>query len=66
MARHFAGRLAGEEEKINRQIKLGFELVAGRPPSTKEQNLLAEYASEHGMANLCRSLFSLSEFAFID
>jgi hypothetical protein len=66
MARHFADRLAGEEEKINRQIKLGFELVAGRPPSTKEQNLLAEYASEHGMANLCRSLFSLSEFAFID
>ena len=65
MARHFADRLAGEE-KINRQIKLGFELVAGRPPSTKEQNLLAEYASEHGMANLCRSLFSLSEFALID
>ena len=66
MARHFAGRLAGEEEKITRQIELGFELVAGRPPSVEEQNLLVEYASEHGMANLCRSLFSLSEFAFID
>ena len=66
MARHFAGRLAGEEAKITRQIELGFELVAGRPPSAKEQNLLSEYASEHGMANLCRSLFSLSEFAFID
>ncbi len=66
MARHFAGRLAGEEEKITGQIELGFELVAGRPPSVEEQNLLVEYASEHGMANLCRSLFSLSEFAFID
>ena len=66
MARHFADRLAGEEEKITRQVELGFELVAGRPPSAEEQNLLAEYASEHGMANLCRSLFSLSEFAFID
>ena len=66
MARHFADRLAGEEEKITRQVGLGFELVAGRPPSAEEQNLLSEYASEHGMANLCRSLFSLSEFAFID
>jgi len=66
MAKHFADRLSGEEEKITRQIQLGFELVAGRPPSAEEQNLLAEYASEHGMANLCRSLFSLSEFAFID
>jgi len=25
-----------------------------------------QYAEEHGMANLCRSLFSLSEFSFID
>ena len=66
MARHFADRLASEEEKITSQVELGFELVAGRPPSAKEQNLLAEYASEHGTANLCRSLFSLSEFAFID
>ena len=66
MARHFADRLAGEEERITRQVELGFELVAGRRPSAEEQNLLAEYASKHGMANLCRSLFSLSEFAFID
>ena len=66
MASHFADRLAGEEERITRQVRLGFELVAGRPPSAEEQNLLAEYASEHGMANLCRSLFSLGEFAFID
>ena len=66
MASHFADRLAGEEERITRQVRLGFELVAGRTPSAEEQNLLAEYASEHGMANLCRSLFSLSEFAFID
>ena len=52
MARHFAGRLAGEEAKITGQIELGFELVAGRPPSVEEHNLLVEYASEHGMANL--------------
>ena len=59
MARHFADRLAGEEEKITRQVELGFELVAGRPPSSEEQSLLSEYASRHGMDNLCRSLFSL-------
>jgi len=32
----------------------------------KNITCLVQYAEKHGMANLCRSLFSLSEFAFID
>ena len=66
MSQHFADRLAQEGKGIGYQIKAGFELVAGRPPNTEEYKLLVQYGEKHGMANLCRSLFSLSEFSFID
>ena len=66
MSQHFANRLAHEGKGSGYQIKAGFKLVAGRPPNPEEYQLLVQYAEEHGMSNLCRSLFSLSEFAFID
>jgi len=66
MSQHFANRLAQEGKGSGYQIKAGFELVAGRLPNPEEYQLLVRYAEEHGMANLCRSLFSLSEFSFID
>ena len=66
MSQHFANRLAHEGKGSGYQIKAGFKLVAGRLPNPEEYQLLVQYAEKHGMANLCRSLFSLSEFAFID
>ena len=66
MSQHFADRLAEEGKGSGYQIKAGFELVSGRPPNAEEHRLLLEYAEKHGMPNLCRSLFSLSEFSFID
>jgi hypothetical protein len=66
MSQHFANRLAQEGKGSGYQIDAGFELVAGRLPNPEEYQLLVQYAEEYGMANLCRSLFSLSEFAFID
>ena len=66
MAQHFADRLANEGKGIGHQIKAGFELIAGRPPNPEEYELLVQYSEKHGMPNLCRTLFSLSEFSFID
>ncbi len=66
MSQHFANRLAQEGKGSGYQIKAGFELVTGRLPNTEEYKLLVKYEEKHGMTNLCRSLFSLSEFAFID
>ena len=66
MSQHFANRLAQEGKGSGYQIKAGFELVAGRLPNPEEYQLLVQYEEKHGMANLCRSLFSLSEFSFID
>ncbi len=66
MSQHFAERLTNEVSGMENQVRAGFELVTGRSPNTEEHRLLLEYADKHGTPNLCRSLFSLSEFAFID
>jgi len=66
MARHFADRLNKERDSLKDQVRRGYELLIGRAPVPEEENLLVAYAKEHGLNNLCRSLFSLSEFAFID
>jgi hypothetical protein len=66
MARHFASRLEKEAKDLTEQVKRGHLLVTGRVPSKEEENLLMEYAGEHGLQNLCRALFNLSEFTYLD
>ena len=66
MARHFASRLEKEADEVAEQVKRGHFLVTGRVPTKEEENLLMEYASRHGLQNLCRALFNLSEFTYLD
>lgn len=66
MARHFASRLEKEADELSKQVKRGHLLVTGRVPSNEEENFLMEYAGEHGLQNLCRALFNLSEFTYLD
>ena len=37
-----------------------------RAPSAEEKANLTTYAEQHGLANACRVLFNLNEFAFVD
>jgi hypothetical protein len=66
MARHFASRLEKEAVDMAEQVKRGHFLVTGRIPTKEEENLLMEYTSRHGLQNLCRALFNLSEFTYLD
>jgi len=66
MARHFASRLEKEADDLAEQVKRGHLLVTGRVPAKAEENLLTEYARKHGLPNLCRTLFNLSEFTYLD
>ena len=66
MARHFASRLEKEADDVAGQVKRGHLLGTGRVPTKEEENLLVEYASRHGLQNLCRALFNLSEFTYLD
>ena len=66
MARHFATRLEKEAGDLGGQVRRGHFLVTGREPATEEAGLLLAYARNHGLQNLCRALFNLSEFTYLD
>ena len=66
MAKHFAARVAKEASAPPAQIDLAFRLALGRPPSAKEAEAMSGYVREHGLTNLCRLIFNLNEFNFVD
>ncbi len=66
MAEAFAARLQREHKDLESQIRQAMALVTQRPANETEVDELVAYARKHGLANLCRLLFNLSEFLFID
>ena len=66
MARRFASRVEQEAGDLESQVQRAIGLVLQRPASETEQAELVAYARSHGLPNLCRMLFNLSEFVFLD
>jgi hypothetical protein len=66
MAESFAERLKSSEKELTNQVELAFRLVTGRRPSNSEKAALVKYATQHGLANLSRVMFNLSELVFVD
>ena len=66
MARHFASDIQSASSSRQDQIRVAFSRVTGRHPTLDEFNALTIYAETHGLDNMCRMLFNLSEFIFID
>jgi glycogen debranching enzyme len=66
MAKHFAARMEREAETAEARIKRAFRVALGREPSVNEQAALVGFAQQHGLANACRVILNLNEFAFVD
>ena len=66
MASQFAERIEKESKTLKGQIRRAHQLTTGRPPTAKELTALHTYAQTHGLQNLCRVLFNLSEFTYVD
>ena len=66
MAGQFAERIKKESKTLKGQIRRAHQLTTGRPPTAKEMTALHTYAQTHGLQNLCRVLFNLSEFTYLD
>ncbi len=66
MSRHFALRLGEESKTGSDRIDRALRLIAGRSPTARERTEFAAYAEQHGFENLCRVLFNVSEFVFVD
>ena len=66
MARRFASRVESGNRPFTDQIRQAVRLTTGRAPTDSELQAMQAYAQEHGLANLCRVLFNMSEFVFVD
>ncbi len=51
---------------VNAQIHQAVRLILCRPPTEAESRDLFEYASKHGLANVCRLLLNSNEFLFVN
>jgi hypothetical protein len=66
-ARHFAERVEMESgPDLEKQLNLAFALALDRAPTPEEAAKLLPYARQFGLPNLCRLLYNLNEFAFVD
>ncbi len=66
MSKHFAESVDKVRGGVEPKILLAFQRALGRVPTADEQRAFDSYAKEFGMANACRALFNLNEFAFAD
>jgi mono/diheme cytochrome c family protein len=66
MAGHYANRLEQVEPNLERRVRRAWYECTGSPPDEPTRDALAGFAREHGLPNLCRLLFNLTEFVFVD
>ncbi|MEZ6092743.1 MAG: DUF1549 and DUF1553 domain-containing protein [Pirellulaceae bacterium] len=66
MAERFADRLNQDARELDEQVRRAVELTLQRDPTEQELNEMTSFAEKHGTESLCRLLFNLSEFVFVD
>jgi hypothetical protein len=66
MARHFAEQVETGGGSIEAAVTRAFRLALARSPNAAELRSLTEFARQNGLANTCRVILNLNEFAFVD
>ncbi len=62
MAEHFADRLSTNPDPVGE----AFIRALSRDPSAEERTMLELYANGHGLPAMCRLIFNMNEFSFVD
>lgn len=65
-AQHFAERVDALAPEGPGRIEAAYRLALGRSPTREESEQLVAYVQKNGMPNLCRVIFNLNEFVFVD
>jgi len=65
-ARALATRLTREAKTENERIVLAYRRTLGRRPTTTEMGLAREFLRESPLSELCRALFNVNEFVYLD
>jgi|SRR5579883_1104694 len=65
-AKSFAERLTKEAPTEEERIRLAYRYTLGRNPSAKELARVQAFLKDSPLSELCRALFSLNEFVYLD
>lgn len=65
-ARYFADRAGRDQSDASSAVRAAFRLALQREPSHDELAALTEHHRAHGLPSVCRVLFNLNEFIFVD
>jgi hypothetical protein len=65
-AKALAGRLTKESASETERIDRAYRLTLGRSPSSAERDRAAAFLKESPLSELCRALFNLNEFVYLD
>lgn len=66
MAEKMTSRIRAQATSLPEQVTLAIQLMTQREPTEVEREELVGYANRFGLNNLCRFLFNLSEFVYLD
>ncbi|MFO0806304.1 MAG: DUF1549 and DUF1553 domain-containing protein [Gemmataceae bacterium] len=61
-----SGRLMKEAKTDSERIDLAWRLALGRPPTDAERTRAAKFLQDSPLNELCRGLFNLNEFVYVD
>jgi hypothetical protein len=65
-AKATAERVTKEAESEADRIDRAYRLILGRPPSSAERDRAAVFLTDSPLSELCRALFNLNEFVYLD
>ncbi len=66
LSQEFARSLEQQPGTVEARVTQAYRRALGRSPTEIERKALATYASQRGLANVCRLIWNMSEFNFID
>jgi hypothetical protein len=65
-AKALADRLTLEAKTEEERVVLAYQLTLGRSPSAKEMDRAKAFLKDSPLSELCRALFNLNEFVYLD
>ncbi len=65
-AKRFAARVESESADVSEQVEIAYRLAFGTGPSEANRRQLIEFSKANGLPYLCRLLFNLNAFTFVD
>jgi Protein of unknown function (DUF1549)/Protein of unknown function (DUF1553)/Planctomycete cytochrome C len=65
-SKHFADRVSKSSDELSVQVENAYRMALGSPLPEASRRQLVEFAQENGLEYLCRLLFNLNAFTFVD